>query len=98
MLDSYIKFVKAHETILALVLGAALVWGVSGKIENIIQRHDASHEVQVQIVATAQAQKDNAAALKDDTNAQKTRDDVARMSDDQLDAALRGVQHPGTGK
>ena len=47
---------------------------------------------------TAQAQKDNAAALKDDTNAQKTRDDVARMSDDQLDAALRGVQHPGTGK
>lgn len=47
---------------------------------------------------TAQAKKDQDAALKDDTNAQKTRDDVARMSNDQLDAALRGVQQPSPHK
>jgi hypothetical protein len=47
---------------------------------------------------TAQAKKDQDAALKDDANAQKTRDNVAGMSDADLDRALERVQHPGAGK
>jgi hypothetical protein len=59
-IETYIKFIKAHETVLAMVLAAAVIFGAWGHIENIIQRHDASNEVQAQIVATAQA-KQNAA-------------------------------------
>jgi hypothetical protein len=40
MLESYIKFVKAHETILMVVLAAGLVFGVAGKVESTIAAHD----------------------------------------------------------
>jgi hypothetical protein len=58
MLDSYIKFILAHETILALVLAAAVILGVVGKVENVIEKHDKSNEIQAQIVATTQGNKD----------------------------------------
>jgi hypothetical protein len=64
MLTGYVTFIRAHETILAMVLAAATIFGAWGHIEAIIQRHDASHEVQAQIVATAQAQKDVALAAQ----------------------------------
>ena len=63
-LETYIKFIKAHETVLAMVLAAAVIFGAWGHIENIIQRHDTSHEVQAQIVATAQAKQDAAIAAQ----------------------------------
>jgi hypothetical protein len=51
---------------------------------------------------TAQAQKDDAAALTDDTQAQDIRDETAGMSDDELNALLRkpprGVQQPSPHK
>ena len=64
MIETYIKFIKAHETILGLVLAAAIIWGVSGKVENIMYHHDNAAESQAQIVATAQAQKDAALATQ----------------------------------
>ena len=64
MIDTYIKFIRAHETILGLVLAAAIIWGVSGKVENIMYHHDNAAESQAQIVATAQAQKDAALATQ----------------------------------
>ena len=64
MIETYIKFIKAHETILGLVLAAAVIWGVSGKVENIMYHHDNAAESQAQIVATAQAQKDAALATQ----------------------------------
>jgi len=64
MIETYIKFIKAHETILGLVLAAAIIWGVSGKVENIMYHHDNAAESQAQIVATAQAQKDAAVAAQ----------------------------------
>jgi Na+-transporting methylmalonyl-CoA/oxaloacetate decarboxylase gamma subunit len=64
MIDTYIKVIRAHETILLLLLAAAVIWGVSGKIENVIAKHDKSNETQAQIVATAQANKDAAVATQ----------------------------------
>lgn len=64
MLTSYISFVKAHEKILGMTLVAAVIFGGWSHIETIIQRHDASHEVQAQIVATAQAEKNAAIAAQ----------------------------------
>lgn len=64
MLASYIAFVKAHEKLLGMVFVVAVIFGGWSHIETIIQRHDASHEVQAQIVATAQAQKDAAIAAQ----------------------------------
>ena len=64
MIETYIKFIKAHETILGLVLAAAVIWGVSGEVENIMYHHDNAAESQAQIVATAQAQKDAAVAAQ----------------------------------
>src|ERR1700689_1591145 len=56
MLDTYIKFLKAHETILLCALAAALVWGVTGKVESAIGKHDAT------TLSIAQAQSVAAAA------------------------------------
>jgi hypothetical protein len=64
MLTSYITFIKSHEKILGMVLITAVIFGSWSHIETIIQRHDASHEVQAQIVATAQAQKNAAIAAQ----------------------------------
>jgi len=64
MIETYIKFIKAHETILGLVLAAAVIWGVSGKIESVVAKHDKSQETQAQIVANAQQSKDAALATQ----------------------------------
>jgi hypothetical protein len=47
---------------------------------------------------TAQAQKDDAAALKDDADARKVHNEVAAMSPEQLDAALERVRQPAPNK
>lgn len=86
MLTGYVTFIKSHETILAMVLAAATIFGAWGHIETIIQRHDASHEVQAQIVATAQAQKDVALAAQVATD--KATFDALQAQVQAKDAAL----------
>jgi hypothetical protein len=49
-------FLKGHERLILFVLGFALLWFVSGKIENIIARHDNANLTAV--TATLEAQKE----------------------------------------
>jgi len=62
MIETYIKFIKAHETILGLVLAAAVIWGVSGKIENIIAAHDKANQTTQAIIVNADVAKNAAVA------------------------------------
>ena len=62
MIETYIKFIKAHETILGLVLAAAVIWGVSGKIENIITAHDKANQTTQAIIVNADVAKNAAVA------------------------------------
>ena len=62
MIETYIKFIKAHETILGLVLAAAVIWGVSGKVENIIAAHDKSNQTTQAIIVNADVAKNVAVA------------------------------------
>lgn len=63
-ITNYISFIKAHETILLIVLAAAVIWGGFGKIESILAQHDASNLKQAQIVAATQQQKDEVLAAQ----------------------------------
>jgi uncharacterized membrane protein len=58
MLDLYIKFIRAHETILVLVLAAVVIFGVANRIQAIEANHDDTNLKTAQAVSTAQAQKD----------------------------------------
>ena len=95
MIETYIKFIKAHETILGLVLAAAIIWGVSGKVENIMYHHDNAAESQAQIVATAQAQKDAALATQAAQQAEQYKElsDKVAAQNDALVTALVKQQH-----
>jgi len=62
MVDVYIKFIKAHETILLLVLAAAVIFGVAGKIENIIAAHDKANQTTQAIIVNADVAKNVAVA------------------------------------
>jgi len=62
MIETYIKFIKAHETILGLVLAAAVIWGVSGRVENIIAAHDKSNQTTQAIIVNADVAKNVAVA------------------------------------
>lgn len=62
---------KNHEWLLAVIIGAALVWGVSGKVQNIIAAHD--QKFLDSSTATLQAQVDKNAALAQ-SNAQLAAD------------------------
>ena len=62
MIETYIAFIKAHETILGLVLAAAVIWGVLGKVENIIAAHDKSNQTTQAIIVNADVAKNVAVA------------------------------------
>jgi hypothetical protein len=62
MIETYIAFIKAHETILGLVLAAAVIWGMSGKVENIIAAHDKSNQTTQAIIVNADVAKNVAVA------------------------------------
>jgi hypothetical protein len=64
MLDSYIKFIRAHETILALVLASVVIFGVANRIESIEAKHDDIALKTAQTTSAAQAQKDAAIAAQ----------------------------------
>ena len=40
MIDVYVKFIKAHETILALVLATVVIFRVTNRIQSIEAKHD----------------------------------------------------------
>jgi hypothetical protein len=63
-ISSLSAYVKLHERLIGLVLAAAVIWGVSGKIESVVAKHDKSQETQAQIVASAQQSKDAALATQ----------------------------------
>ena len=48
-ISSLSAYVKLHERLIGLVLAAAVIWGVSGKIESVVAKHDKSQETQAQI-------------------------------------------------
>ena len=95
MIETYIKFIKAHETILGLVLAAAVIWGVSGKIESVVAKHDKSQETQAQIVANAQQSKDAALATQAAQQAEQYKElsDKVAAQNDALVTALVKQQH-----
>ena len=55
---NYITFIKAHETILALVLATIVIFGVANRIQAIEAKHDDTNLKTAQTVSAAQAQKD----------------------------------------
>jgi len=57
------SFVKAHERLLIVVLGAVLLWGCVGKVESIIAAHDQKTLTQAELVLQAQIDK-NAALIQ----------------------------------
>lgn len=77
-------FIKQHEKLLAIVLGAALVWGVVGKVNDAIATHDSrvlaadTAKLQAEAAATAAQAATNAKdaadykALADKTTAANT--------------------------
>lgn len=64
MIDVYAKFIKAHETTLALVLAAVVIFGVANRIQSIEARHDDTALYESQAASKAQAQKDAAIAAQ----------------------------------
>lgn len=54
MLATLSSYVKAHERLLIFVLGIILVWFVSGKIQDVIARHDAANLSAAQATLAAQ--------------------------------------------
>ena len=64
-------FIKQHEKLLAIVLGAALVWGVVGKVNDAIAAHDSrtlaadTAKLQAEVAATAAQATANAKAAAD---------------------------------
>ena len=64
MIDVYVKFIKAHETILALVLATVVIFGVTNRIQSIEAKHDDTNLQTAQSASAAQAQKDAAIAAQ----------------------------------
>jgi hypothetical protein len=61
-ISSLSAYVKLHERLIGLVLAAAVIWGVSGKIENIIAAHDKANQTTQAIIVNADAAKNAAVA------------------------------------
>lgn len=86
-------YVKAHEILLIAVLGVAAVWFVSGKVGDVIARHDQNTLVLAQADLKAQAEKNAALAQQVAEQAkfvaaQKVETDRLNQSLEQANAAL----------
>ena len=77
---------------LTIVGGVLKAIGLVDAAEHLFERWQAQQAGKAQQVAA-----DNAAAVKDDRDAQKIDADVAGMSDDQLNSELRGLRDPKSG-
>jgi len=94
-ISSLSAYVKLHERLIGLVLAAAVIWGVSGKIESVVAKHDKSQETQAQIVANAQQSKDAALAMQAAQQAEQYKElsDKVAAQNDALVTALVKQQH-----
>ena len=94
-ISSLSAYVKLHERLIGLVLAAAVIWGVSGKIESVVAKHDKSQETQAQIVANAQQSKDAALATQAAQQAEQYKElsDKVAAQNDALVTALVKQQH-----
>lgn len=59
------NYIKTHERLILCVLAVGLLWGVSGKVENVIAAHDKSNLTAVQATLAAQVDKNAAQAAQD---------------------------------
>ena len=73
-LEGYIKFIKAHETILALILGVVLVFGAIDKVGGWYTEHD-------HVVANTEALKVQADATVNAAVAKQYAADAAKMQE-----------------
>jgi hypothetical protein len=64
MLDTWIKFFKAHEKLVLLAVAGAALWFGVGKIDTLIAAHDNANLQQAKVIATAQQSKDAALATQ----------------------------------
>jgi hypothetical protein len=86
-------FVKHHEKLLAVILAAALIWGVVGKVQDAIAAHDKAAYAAAASVTAAQAEKNAAlatasAALAQQAQAQATATAAANKQLEASNAAL----------
>jgi hypothetical protein len=62
MLETYLKWIEAHERLLLVAIGGAVLWFALGRIDTLIANHDKANLTQAQTTALIQAQKDQALA------------------------------------
>lgn len=62
MLDTYIKWIAAHERMLLLAIGGLVIWFAIGRVDTLIANHDKANLTQAQTTALIQANKDQALA------------------------------------
>ena len=86
-------FLKHHETFLIVVLGFALLWFLSGKIQNIIAAHDNAnlHTVQVTLTAQVDANKKTAALAAQQAADMKVLNDKVLAQDAALAQANKAL-------
>jgi hypothetical protein len=54
MLESYIKWIEAHERLLLVAVAGLALWCSIGKIDTLIVHHDQAQLSQAQVVAAVQ--------------------------------------------
>ena len=86
MLDTWIKFFKAHEKLVLFTVAGVVLWFGIGKIDTLIANHDNANLQQAQITAQAQADKNSALAQQIATDNATMKQMVA--ANDQRQAAL----------
>src|SRR6202795_1856388 len=82
-------YVKLHEKLIAIVLGAALIYAAYGKVESIIAKHDKSNETQAAMVLQAQTSKDAVLATQATQQAEQYKALAAQVA--QQNAALEAT-------
>ena len=64
MLDSYIKWIEAHERLLLVAVAGVVLWFGIGRIDSLIAAHDNANLTQAKVVAQSQADKTAALAAQ----------------------------------
>ncbi len=60
MLDTYIKWLKAHERLLLVAVAGLALWFAIGKVDTLLVSHDKATVQQAQIIAQVQQEKNDA--------------------------------------
>lgn len=64
MLESYIKWIEAHERLLLVAIAGLVLWFGIGKIDTLIANHDRANLQQAQVAAAVQEDKNTALAAQ----------------------------------